>query len=260
MKSDKIQEVWERLADFWDQQIGEGNEFQASLIMPATDRLLAIERGQWVLDIACGNGNYSRRLGRMGARVVACDFCERFLQRAAERTKPSDGDIIYHQIDVTHGDQLLSLGENVFDAAVCSMALMDIPVVEPLLSALGRILKPGGRFVFSLPHPCFNSPDVRMTAELRNDAGKMEQTFGVAINNYIECSEELSSGLINQPEPHPFFHRPLSAIFSACFEAGFAMDGLEEPVFSQNDAAGKNPFSWNKRTKIPPVIVARMVR
>ena len=52
--------IWERIAPWWDQQLGEGNDFQKTLIMPATDRLLDPRPGQVILDVACGNGNYSR--------------------------------------------------------------------------------------------------------------------------------------------------------------------------------------------------------
>jgi len=74
--------TWERIAAWWDNAIGEGNEFQRELIMPATDRLLALKPGEVVLDIACGNGNYSRRMARAGAKVVAFDGAATFIERA----------------------------------------------------------------------------------------------------------------------------------------------------------------------------------
>ena len=64
---EQTREIWERIASWWDQHIGEGNDFQKTLIMPATDRLLDPKPGQTILDVACGNGNYSRSLGRRGA-------------------------------------------------------------------------------------------------------------------------------------------------------------------------------------------------
>ena len=60
--------IWERIASWWDQHIGEGNDFQKTLIMPTTDRLLDPRLGQTILDVACGNGNYARALARRGAR------------------------------------------------------------------------------------------------------------------------------------------------------------------------------------------------
>ncbi|HAC20219.1 MAG TPA: class I SAM-dependent methyltransferase, partial [Dehalococcoidia bacterium] len=40
---------------------------------------------------------------------------------------------------------------------MCNNALMDMPTIQPLADSLCRRLKPNGRFVFSVPHPCFNA-------------------------------------------------------------------------------------------------------
>lgn len=251
--------IWERIAGWWDQAIGEGNEFQRELVMPATDRLLVIRPGEAVLDIACGNGNYARRLARAGARVVAFDGSETFIARARQYPHPIEGggSVEYLVRDATQEADLLSLGEHRFDDAVCSMAMMDLPTIDPLLRSLPRLLKPGGRFVFSVPHPCFNLPASRLTAELVNIDGKLAQVFGVHVTGYLNQSIELSSGIINQPEPHYIFHRPLSALLGACFAAGLVVDGLEEPAFPPG-GNGKNAFSWAKRPDIPPVVVVRV--
>src|SRR5829696_5874880 len=151
----ETRDVWDRIAGWWDAALGEGNEFQERLIMPATDRLLSPSRGQMILDVACGNGNYARRLARAGANVVAVDFSEQFVALARGRSEglPIDCRVC----DATDEAALLALGERRFDSAVCSMAMMDMPTIDPLLRAVRTLLKPAGRFVFSLPHPCFNS-------------------------------------------------------------------------------------------------------
>jgi 2-polyprenyl-3-methyl-5-hydroxy-6-metoxy-1,4-benzoquinol methylase len=250
--------IWERIASWWDQHIGEGNDFQKTLIMPATDRLLDPHRDQTILDVACGNGNYARALARRGARVVACDFAESFIQCARDRTTPEDGEIEYRRIDATSMAQMLSLGEGRFDSAVCSMAMMDMIVIDPLLDSLAELLKPGGRFVFSLPHPCFNTNDMKFTADLEVRQDRTEQIFSVEIWKYLTHEPGLCVGILHQPEPHYYFHRPLSAIFAACFSGGFVVDGLEEPAYPAGaPASGKNVFSWARRPEIPPAIVIR---
>ncbi|HVT88309.1 MAG TPA: methyltransferase domain-containing protein [Tepidisphaeraceae bacterium] len=259
MNTKETHDVWNRIARWWDNEIGEGNDFQKTLIMPATDRLLEPKPGQTILDIACGNGNYARQMAQTGACVIACDFSDEFLQCARQRTRPEHGRIEYVRIDATDSAQLLSLGESRFDSAVSSMALMDMPTIEPLFSSLKKLLKPSGRFVFSLPHPCFNSNQSKMTAELINESGQTEQRFGVAIHKYLNVPPNLSSGIINQPEPHPIFHRPLSEIFKTCFDHGFVIDGLEEPAFPEISSS-KNTFSWMRRPQIPPAIVIRATR
>jgi 2-polyprenyl-3-methyl-5-hydroxy-6-metoxy-1,4-benzoquinol methylase len=255
--TDTVRATWERIATWWDNSIGEGNEFQRELIMPATDRLLALQPGEVVLDAACGNGNYSRRMARAGAKVVAFDGAATFIERAKARTTDKDGHIEYLVLDATDESALLSLGENRFDAAVCSMAMMDLPVIAPLLGALRRLLKPGGRFVFSVPHPCFNSCPVRIMAELVENHGQLSQIYGVHITEYLRPAANLSTGIINQPEPHHLFHRSIGTLLGECFAAGFVVDGLEEPAFARG-ANSKNAFSWAKRPQIPPEMVVRI--
>jgi ubiquinone/menaquinone biosynthesis C-methylase UbiE len=248
-------DIWERIAPWWDASLGEANEFQEKLIMPATDRLLGARPGEQILDVACGNGNYARRLARAGALVTAIDFSEQFLSLARARSEGMSID--YRLCDATDETALLALGAGRFDAAVCSMAMMDMPTIDPLLRAMRTLLKPAGRFVFSLSHPCFNSNRVRMTAELVNEDGQLRQEFGVRVTEYAEPSADLSSGILNQPEPHYMFHRSLGDLFASCFAAGLVVDGFEEPAFAKGTAA-KSAFSWAKRPAIPPAVVVRV--
>jgi 2-polyprenyl-3-methyl-5-hydroxy-6-metoxy-1,4-benzoquinol methylase len=51
-------EAWNQNAAFWDERMGEGNDFVELLIWPATERKAG--PGERILDIACGNGLPSR--------------------------------------------------------------------------------------------------------------------------------------------------------------------------------------------------------
>ncbi len=150
-------EIWDALAEWWDDKIGDGNDSQDYLIEPATEKLLALKSGELVLDIACGAGRFTRRMAACGTRIVAIDHSEKFIRRARKRTTDNAENITYRVLNVTDPEALLSLGEKRFDAAVCTMALMDMSSIEPLISTLPQLLKPGGRFVFSVTHPVFNS-------------------------------------------------------------------------------------------------------
>ena len=247
--------VWNRIAGFWDEQIGEGNDFQRTLVMPTTDRLLGDVAGRRGLDACCGNGNYARKLAARGASVTAFDGSAVFIERARGRT-PKAMPIDYRVIDATSDDALAAL-VGPFDFAVCSMALMDLADIRPLLRTVRRTLAPGGAFVFSVCHPCFNATGVRMTAEMRTENGRDRQSFGIATETYITPRTDASEGIINQPEPHPMFHRPISLLLGECFANGFVCDAVEEPAFPRGSPA-KNAFMWAKRPEIPPVLAVRL--
>ena len=50
--NDVVREVWNANADFWNERMGEGNEFHRVLIAPAQERLLRLRPGEAVLSAA----------------------------------------------------------------------------------------------------------------------------------------------------------------------------------------------------------------
>ena len=256
----KVVGAWDRLAEWWDDKIGDGNEFQDYLIEPATERMLALKAGEQVLDIACGAGRLARRMAGMGAVVTAIDQAERFLNRARERTRENKDRITYLKLDATDRAAILTLGKGQFDAAVCTMALMDMSSITPLISALPTLLKPQGRFVFSVTHPVFNSGTARHIAEQYEQDGENIVRSGITITDYAEPFCYKGFGIPGQPEPQHYFHRPVSLLFNTCFKYGFALDGMEEPVFPEGFQSGNNsPLAFSQMPSIPPILVARMV-
>src|SRR5262245_18619249 len=149
--------AWNQNATWWDETIGPEGNRSHQLIAPTVERLLHVQPGEQVLDCACGSGVFSRRLAKLGAHVTAFHLSETFLERAKARTTEHLDRIDYQHMDATDEAQLLTLGQRKFDAAVCLMALMDMPTLDPLLSALSQLLQANGRFVFSITHPCFNT-------------------------------------------------------------------------------------------------------
>jgi 2-polyprenyl-3-methyl-5-hydroxy-6-metoxy-1,4-benzoquinol methylase len=66
--SEESRSRWEAVAAFWDEYMGEhDNRFHREIVRPKTEELLAVEAGQTILDIGCGNVNFSRRLADLGA-------------------------------------------------------------------------------------------------------------------------------------------------------------------------------------------------
>jgi ubiquinone/menaquinone biosynthesis C-methylase UbiE len=237
--------------------MGDGNEFVEVLIWPATKRLLDLRPGERVLDIACGAGLSARRLAAQGADVVAFDFAEKMIAQARARPFPGPGRIQYLVLDGTNEAALLSLGEQRFDAALCHMALFDMADLGPLLLALARLLRPGGRFVFSVLHPCFNSSRHALVAE-ESESG-MVALHAVKVFGYLQAHVRQIKALHDQPEPNPLFHRPLHELFGVCFAAGLVLDGMEEPAFPADSPPRRDPLSWGANLcEIPPVLVARM--
>lgn len=255
--SDDNRRRWDVNARWWDDRIGDGNDFQTFLIEPATDRLLSAGAGDTILDVACGAGRFARRMAQLGARVIAFDYSAEFIGRARARTA-ADAAIEYHVLDAADVNRLVALGAKRFNKAVCTMAIMDMPEIRPMFRALSRLLVPGGVFVFSVVHPCFHSAAIQRFAEIYEEhAGRHVVLSGVKVSSYLSPFARKTEGIIGQPEPHWFFHRPISALFRFGFDAGFVVDGIEEPRFPGGDAP-RPGVRWSEMPEIPPIMVVRM--
>lgn len=127
---------------------------------------------------------------------------------------------------------------------------MDMPTIQPLADSLCRRLKPNGRFVFSIPHPCFNAVSSQKTVEQVELDGQLDRKHSVKMSDYINRITGTGIGIEGPPRPHYYFDRPLSQTLNTFFDARFVLDGITEPVADQEDATS-NPFSWANYTEVP---------
>lgn len=252
--------AWNANATFWDERMGDaGNGFVNRLIWPAVTELLMLQPGERILDVACGNGLYARRLAALGAEVVAFDFAPSMIEHAARYESEHAAHITYHILDATNEANLLGLGEGQFDGAICNMALMDMAEIDPLMRALVRLLKPDGRFVVAISHPCFNQAKASHVAEMEDREGEIVTTYSVKIRGYMTPSMAHGLAIVGQPQPQLYFDRPLHQLLGAGFAAGFVVDALAERAFPPDAPVGRDPLSWNGNfSEIPPVLVVRM--
>lgn len=252
--NDEGRTQWNRKAAFWDEMHGDaGNSFHRTLISPAVESLLALQRGERVLDVACGSGALARRMAQLGARVIAVDFSEELIRRAKAR---GGRGISYAVVDATDEHALAALGT--FDAITCTMALMDMTVIAPLLRAAARMLGPGGRFVFATAHPAFNSTNPRILAEMADIDGDLHIQHALKISAYFGIPPSQAVGAPDEPGPHNYYHRTLEELLGTAFAAGFVLDALLEPTFPPDVATPERLRFWVNTPSIPPVLVARL--
>lgn len=224
-----VKEVWDANAAYWDKRMSEGNDFHTVLIAPNQIELLDINKGDSILEIACGNGQFARKMTELGANVTAIDFSGEMLKIA--RSKPLADKIDYRVIDVTKKSDLAKIRDNIYDSVVCTMAIMDIENIEPMIRFIPEILKDNGRFVFSILHPCFNSGEASQVNEHTDFGGREHNIYYVKISNYLISQPIKGEAIRGQPKSQYYFHRPLSEILNLCFRHGFYMDGMREPSF-----------------------------
>ncbi len=255
--NDEGRAIWDAKARFWDALHGEGgNRFHQRLIEPSVLQLLGLRAGERVLDIGCGNGALARKMAELGAQVDAVDFSPKMI--ALARRRSPGGAIGYNVVDATDESALLRLGERRYDAITCTMALMDMPSIRPLFRAASQLLREDGCLVFATAHPAFNSNNPIFLHEIADQAGQVQESYAVKLVAYLDMPPVKGSGAPGEPLPHTYYHRPLAELLQAAFDAGFALDALLEPAFTQADADQAQGLTWAKLTQIPPVLTGRL--
>jgi SAM-dependent methyltransferase len=114
------------------------------------------------LDLGCGEGYCSRMLKRAGAKsVLGIDSSVAMIEAArAQEVRESLG-LNFQCADAADLHWLAS-GEFDLVLAVFLFNYLDCEATRRCMSEAARVLRPGGRFVFAVPHPLF--PYVRNAA------------------------------------------------------------------------------------------------
>ena len=117
------------------QQYSKHARFVSDLGMPVVE-LLAPLRGEYILDLGCGDGVLTKKLADSGCNVVGVDASADMI--AAAKALGLDARVM-------DGHALQFNGE--FDAVFSNAALHWLKQPESVVAGVWRALKPGGRFV-----------------------------------------------------------------------------------------------------------------
>jgi len=200
------------------------------LLNPVLFALLGPVEGRAILDAGCGNGYLCRLLAQRGARVTGVEPASPWYHAALKREQSERLGITYLQTDLSTLETPTQ-----FDAVVANMVLMDIPRYEAAIRRCVAALVPGGAFIVSLTHPCFEEPSAAW-----------------ADKGCVEVREYLAA----YPIPQTIglrFHRPVSHYLNQVIDAGCRLRRIVEPHL---DAAwGQHGPAYERNVHVPSVIV-----
>lgn len=120
----------------------------ATFTTPAAAMLVSfarVERGQRVLDVACGTGVVAVTAARLGARVDGLDLSPALLVDAQR-----NADLAQVEIEFREGDvEALPYADAHFDVVLSQFGHMFAPRPALAVAEMLRVLRPGGRIAFS---------------------------------------------------------------------------------------------------------------
>jgi SAM-dependent methyltransferase len=123
-------------------------------------RLAGLRSGR-LLEIAAGTGIVTAALAAAlpGVEIIATDLNPPMLDHAA--AKPWPGRVEFRQADAL----ALPFADQAFDAVVCQFGVMFFPDRPAAYREAGRVLKPGGRFLFNCWGRVADNPVIAVALE-----------------------------------------------------------------------------------------------
>jgi ubiquinone/menaquinone biosynthesis C-methylase UbiE len=202
--------------------------------------------GKAVVDLACGEGHYTRMLPSLGAaEVVGVDRSQGMIALARAQESEHPLGIEYFIQDCR--DLLLPAPFDVATAAYLLNYARSSEELAEMAGAIARCLKPGGRFV-----TMNSSPDLEFERggtylkygfEIRGSAGRREGQPYTLVFHLDEGPVEVEN-----------YWLPASAYEEVLRSAGFGEVRWHQPRVSPIAEVGHEPDYWRDFLEHPPII------
>jgi len=208
--------------------------------------------GKLVLDLGCGEGYCSRMLRQRGAEVVGLDVSERMidLARQSERAEPLG--IRYATADAVTAN----LGDASVDlvVAVFLFNYLRVEQMHQTMANVHRMLRPGGSFVFAVPHPAF--------AFMREPAPPFYFDIGSA--GYFSARNSVFGGRIWKIDGSALdvqlVHKTFEDYFEGLRQAGFAAMPILTELKVTDDMLATNPDFFAPLFDLPLHLAVKVTR
>ncbi|MBY6185874.1 methyltransferase domain-containing protein [Marinobacter hydrocarbonoclasticus] len=209
------------------------NDYNAEFERPTTlamlDRVMSDLTGKNVLDLGCGSGEYVAELLARGARVTALDLAAPMVELVQQRFV-GDARVHCYQQDLALGLPLEQDGQ--YDLVLSPLMVHYLEDQRPFFAECARVLKPGGRLLFSTHSPVADaeaSPSGNYYA--REAITEQWDTVGV-------------------PVTVTFYRRSLSEQIGAVTQSGFVITALEEGTPTKR-LRQRSPETYQRLTTQP---------
>ena len=230
MTSKKIDNTsWGGVAEWYGEYLEKEGTYQSEVILPNLVRLISPQKGERILDLACGQGFFTREIVKSGASVVSADIAPELIAEARKNVSNAE----FH---VAPASELSFAKNGEFDVVFCVLALQNIEDIFFVFKEVRRVLKVGGRFIMVLNHPTFRV--LRRSSWEWDEEQKAQYR---RIDGYLSLSKvsiDMHPGS-KQKQKTISYHRSLQDFFKPLTKAGFAVSRLEEWV--SHKASGKGP-------------------
>jgi SAM-dependent methyltransferase len=156
-------------------------------------RLLRLDAGSRVLEVGCGSGGVTRRMAaETGASAIGVDINPHGIE-AASAAAVRDGMASRVAFQVVDAATRLPFADASFDAIFCNDAINHLPDRAELFVDWHRVLKPGGRLLFTDP--------IVISGPVTSDEIRVRSSIGFYLFLPAGCNERLleHAGFVVEP-------------------------------------------------------------
>jgi ubiquinone/menaquinone biosynthesis C-methylase UbiE len=238
---------WEQSAEWYDELVEEkAGTYQKDVLLPNILRVLSPKKGETVLDLACGQGFFTREFSRSGARAIGADISPSLIAFAKEHSPKA---IPFH---VAPAHKLGFLKDSSVDAITIIMAIQNIENLGDVFRECTRVLAPGGRIIIVMSHPTFRIPKA-------SDWG-YDSEKGIQYRRIDSYMSEAKIKIDMHPgksgsEQTITFHHPLQVYFKLFSKHVLAVSRLEEWISHKTSAKGPRKAAEDAARKEFPMFM-----
>ena len=219
-------EAYEKIAEGFSERAPAKAE-NAYIEQPAMRNAVGNVRGMKIFEAGCGPGILAEYLIHEGAKVVGFDVSPKMIELAKSRVPHN---ATFFVADMAKHLPIEQDGQ--FDMVVASLSIDYIHDWSIPLSEFYRLLKPKGKFIFTIQHPIGSWNWYKPTS-----------AFGV---QYVEASWK---GFTDEPVTMPDYYRSFSEVINPLITAGFKILKVEDlkPIDALRTL---DPYKFGKYSKL----------
>lgn len=249
----KTKKYWNSVSLGYVAKRNESNSVNEMNEFPALKGLINEVKNKKVLDVGCAFGTYSVWAKKQGAaEVIGVDLSDKMIDLANQYARSQDVSDIKFQ--VKDASDLSEYADGYFDLIICSMTIGFFDNLEKYFREFNRVLKKGGKFIFSEIHP-FRSAGKFL--KNKNDEEIIE------IEDYLTVRKsELESPWKDEKGRGvsvTVWHRTIENLISTLHKTKFSIQNILEPL-PQKKMADINLKRYKRDIRIPVFLIVESTK
>jgi SAM-dependent methyltransferase len=237
--------TWEGSHKWYGRIVGEsGHFYHQNIIFPHLLKLLKLKKEKTsILDLGCGQGILSRIVSKE-FYYSGIDISPSLIKEARKLSDKKND--IFLVGDITKDRSLI---KDKFDYVCFILSIQNINDPKAAINFAAASLKPEGRLIIIMNHPCFRIP--RQSSWGIDEAKKMQFR---RIDNYmshLEIPLQTHPSKENKSQLLYSYHFPLSAYCNWLYESNLLIENIYELCSSKKSIGPKAKMEDRAREEIP---------